>query len=184
MWKQKHHANSYHYYVLMVWMWLMTSLPIDWNSQQNQAAVNNRVGCQCKTGHTTGRCECQNCAEGCLCLYCLNLPNISGGEKQTLHDTAELELEIEEKRAVRQYWHGCWNAARLGTLLANSSDTESSSESGADSESNSDHGNWLYLHCSWLYIYYISTWCNSLHHQDYLWYTLCHYNWPITQSNS
>ncbi len=51
-------------------------LSIDWDSDENQAAGNERVllltkGCQCKTGCTTGRCGCrkkgQSCSEGCAC---------------------------------------------------------------------------------------------------------------------
>ena len=66
-------------------------LSIDWDSNENQATVNERVllltkGCKCKTGCTTGRCGCQkkgqSCSEGCACLHCSNLPNTSGKEKK------------------------------------------------------------------------------------------------------
>ena len=52
---------------------------------------------QCKTGCVTGRCGCkrkgQCCSEGCSCLHCTNLPDISRQEKHHFQETAHLQLE-------------------------------------------------------------------------------------------
>ena len=121
-------------------------LSIDWDSNENQATVNERVllltkGCKCKTGCTTGRCGCQkkgqSCSEGCACLHCSNLPNTSGKEKKIVQDTAELETEenrgqphlSDSDREMQNF---------LELLLAPTSDSESEPGSETDNESNSD----------------------------------------------
>ena len=121
-------------------------LSIDWDSDENQATVNERVllltkGYKCKTGCTTGRCGCrkkgQSCSEGCACLHCSNLPNTSGKEKKSVQDTAELETEenrgqphlSDSDREMQNF---------LELLLAPTSDSESESGSETDNDSNSD----------------------------------------------
>ena len=128
------------------WNVVDDNLTIDWDSNENQTAVNERVllltiGCKCKTGCTTGRCGCkkkgQSCSEGCSCLHCSNLPNISGEEKKTLQDTAEIEME-ENREQLHTGDSGDEMQHFLETLLASQSDLESCSESEAGSETNSD----------------------------------------------
>ena len=78
-------------------------LTIDWDSAENQAAVNERVllltkGCHCKTGCTTGRCGCrkkrQNCTEGCSCLHCSNLPN---SQERQVNDDDDIDMQIDDE---------------------------------------------------------------------------------------
>ena len=122
-------------------------LSIDCDSDENQAAVNERVllltkGCKCKTGCTTGRCGCrkkgQSCSEGCSCLHCSNLPNSSGKEKQTAQDVAELEAE-ENREQPHTSDSDSEMQHFLQFLLAPTSDSESESESETDNESDSEH---------------------------------------------
>ena len=77
-------------------------LSIEWDSDDNQAAISERIllltkGCKCRTGCTTGRCGCQkkgqSCSEGCMCQHCSNLPKTSGNEDKSIHDSTELEME-------------------------------------------------------------------------------------------
>ena len=121
-------------------------LSIDWDSAENQAAVNERVllltkGCKCKTGCKTGRCGCrkrgQSCSEGCECLHCSNLPNSSAIEKTTRPDA--VQLETEESRVQQDTSDGDSELQNfLEFFLAPTSDTESESEDEMDNESNSD----------------------------------------------
>jgi len=115
-------------------------LTMDWDSTENITAVKKRVllltkGCKCKTGCTTGRCGCkrkgQNCSEGCSCLHCSNLPASSDREKQTLQDTAELEMEENEVQGDEDINDEIENI--FGSLPANDSDLESEPEYGEDS---------------------------------------------------
>lgn len=96
-------------------------------------------GCKCKTGCTTGRCGCwkkgQNCSEGCSYLHCSNLSNISGKEKSTLQDTAELETEQNSRQSHTSNVDSEMQYI-LEFLLAPTSDSESESVSEAGSESN------------------------------------------------
>jgi hypothetical protein len=121
-------------------------LSIDWDSDENRAAVNERVllltkGCKCKTGCTTGRCGCrkkgQSCSEGCACLHCLNLPNASRRERETDKDTAE--LETEENQGQAHMSDGDREMQRfLEILLAPTNDSDSESVSESDDEMLSD----------------------------------------------
>ena len=123
------------------------TLSIDWDSDANQAAVNERVlllmkGCKCKIGCITGRCGCwkkgKSCSEGCLCLHCSNIPNTSVKEKQTVQDVAE--MEAEENSGQPHTRDGDSEMQHfLQSLLAPTSDSESESESETDNESNSDN---------------------------------------------
>ena len=123
------------------WNVINDVLTIDWESDENRTAVSERVllltkGCRCKTGCTTGRCGCrkkgQSCTEGCSCLHCSNLPTTSGQEKQTLQDTAEVEMEenreivTEENEELQQF---------LRTLFECDLESGSESEAVSDSES-------------------------------------------------
>ena len=77
---------------------------IDWDSDSNLAAINEKVilltkGCKCKKGCNSSRCSCrkkqQNCTEGCECLHCSNLP--SNSEKNIEVDpVTEIEFDHEE----------------------------------------------------------------------------------------
>ena len=82
-----------------VWNVIDSILSIDWDSEENQAAVNERVllltkRCQCKSGCTTGRCgyrrKGKSCSEGCMCLHCSSLPSVSM-TKETDQDAAETD---------------------------------------------------------------------------------------------
>ena len=117
-------------------------LSIDWDSDENQTEVNERVllltkGCKCKTGCVTGRCGCrkkgQSCAEGCSCLHCSNLPYTSGKEKHVAQDVAELETEEN-----REQPHTSDSESEMEHfiqfLLAPTSDSESETNNESNSE--------------------------------------------------
>ena len=81
-------------------------LTVDWDSDDHQEAVKERVlllmkGCKCNTGRMTGKSGCkkkkQNCSEGCSCLNCLNLPATSDREsnKET-EDSTQCFLDFLE----------------------------------------------------------------------------------------
>ena len=118
-------------------------LSVDWDSDENQAAINERVrlltkGCKCKTGCTTGRCGCrkkgQSCSEGCECLHCSNLPNTSTIEKTTIQDTAQ--LETEESRGQQDTSDGDSELQSFFEfMLAPASDSESESVGETDNDS-------------------------------------------------
>ena len=121
-------------------------LSIDWDSEENRAAVNERVllltkGCQCKTGCTTGRCGCrrkgQSCSEGCACLHCSNLPNVSK-TKNTDQDAAELDTEENRGQMAHVSDGDREMQLFLQLLLAPASDSDSESASDTDNDSKSD----------------------------------------------
>ena len=99
MWRQSHSSNM-NLALLTNFGWSETGsgIAIDWDSEDNLQAVQQRIlmltkGCKCKTGCVTGRCKCykkdQKCLEGCSCQNCKNLPVYENAEDR-------MELEIEE----------------------------------------------------------------------------------------
>lgn len=122
-------------------------LIIDWDSEENQAAVNERVvlltkGCKCKTGCMTGRCGCkrkgQCCSEGCSGLHCSNLPDISGQEECDLREAAHIEME--ENRGMDDIDEEMETIFGLDELLANESDLDSDLDSEPYSEDEDSNG--------------------------------------------
>ena len=105
MWRQAD-SNAMHLADLASWGWKVENelLSIDWDSDDNQSLVRERVqlltkGCKCKSGCATGRCGCRrkgkHCAEGCSCLHCSNLPGCKQGEEFTedeIQDDQDTEL--------------------------------------------------------------------------------------------
>lgn len=77
------------------------TLTFDWDSQENVAAVQQRVaslirGCKCRTGCGTLRCGCKkngkHCSEGCECKNCSNTAT-----PEPVTDTSLHHLSLEEE---------------------------------------------------------------------------------------
>jgi hypothetical protein len=89
--------------------WKLTDerLTVDWDSEENIQAVNERVagllkGCHCKTGCNTARCGCKKrgktCSEGCECTDCVNsIENASVNSTAQFDDVITEEMEEQEE---------------------------------------------------------------------------------------
>ena len=107
MWRQAD-KNTMSLAELTNYGWSITDsvLAVDWDSNEHEEAVKERVllltkGCKCKTGCMTRRCMCkrkgQSCSEGCSCLNCLNLQAqveiTNDRESMDIEDTQELDSD-------------------------------------------------------------------------------------------
>ena len=80
----------------------------DWDSEENRAAVRQRVqtltkGCHCKTGCKTARCSCKKsgktCAEGCECT---NVICAAQGNDDNLYEVSIEESAIEDEQLLEE----------------------------------------------------------------------------------
>ena len=80
-------------------------LRVVWDTDENMAAVRDRVnvllkGCKCASGCQNRRCGCQRknsmCTEGCQCTDCQNCPN-SHSTPQTEESDDVLTIALEEE---------------------------------------------------------------------------------------
>ena len=82
------------------WKIVGDSLTMEWDSEENIDAVQQRVstllrGCKCRTGCGTSRCGCRQkgkqCSGGCECINCSNTANCEAAD-----DASLLPLTVEE----------------------------------------------------------------------------------------
>ena len=80
-------------------------LHFNWDSEENMAAVRERVetltkGCHCKAGCRTARCSCKKkgkkCAEGCECFNCSNVTHSGQSNDDNLYDVSIEETAMED----------------------------------------------------------------------------------------
>ena len=94
------------------WLRREDNLVIDWESEGNVKAIEQRValltrGCKCKTGCNTLRCGCrkkgERCCEGCACLHCNNLPAPTTQTQTPLPATEVNDIELEENNLEGEF---------------------------------------------------------------------------------
>lgn len=86
------------------WKIMDNTLTVDWESDENVAAINARVssllkGCKCKSGCGNMRCGCRKngreCSVGCECINCTNIPSHTEDIQGSDNSLADIAVEEE-----------------------------------------------------------------------------------------
>ena len=144
MWRQAD-RNTMQLADLASWGWKVNNdvLYIDWDSDENQSLVRERVqlltkGCKCKTGCATGRCGCRrkgnHCSEGCACLHCSNLPSCNQEKECTDDDDSETQDDQETNNDLELSETHKLLTSFLESLPSLSEDDENSTSERSDEE--------------------------------------------------
>jgi len=100
------------------WMNSEGNLVIEWDSDDNIQAIQQRVrlltkGCKCATGCSTARCCCkkkgQQCSLGCSCTNCINITEIvpTCSTNRNIADGGDINQHWWGLRQLRNWWTGC-----------------------------------------------------------------------------